>query len=208
MKTGNSITTRRIAKLAICAALTMLGPTCVLTSAAASSPPRVDAAQPWRTLITQIQDGDLAAARQTLSTIEAMGRSERSWRERLVAGIQRREQLAQILTERATEAVAERQVGKALRQIDLAQWLDQGTTASAGYKTVLKAQQQRNDALHRAESCAQQQAIGCLREALAQVRAIDRDNARALQLELAADDWMLEVPQTNTGRLAHGQPVR
>jgi len=114
--------------------------------------------------------------------------------------MQRREQLAQMLTERASEAVAQRQVSKAIRQIELAQWLDQSTTASSGYKAVHKAQQQRDEALHRAESCAQQQEIGCLREALAQVRAIDRDNARALELELAADDWALEVPQMNTRR--------
>lgn len=208
MKTCNPLATRCIPQLLVCSALAMLGPACVLTPAAASSTQTVDTAQPWRTLITQIQDGDLGAARQALSSIEATGRSERGWRERLVAAMQRREQLAQMLAERASEAVAQRQVSKAIRQIELAQWLDQAATASAGHKAVHKAQQQRDEALHRAESCAQQQAIGCLREALAQVRAIDRDNARALELELAADDWALEVPQMNTRRQSHGQPVR
>lgn len=188
---------RCLTRCFFCAVLVSIAPGCLSAAVATASLAAVDAAQPWRTVIAHVQDGDLSAARDALSRFGTSSRKERQWRELLESGIEQREQLSRSLATRATQAVAQRQISQAMRQIDLAQRLDRGTLASPAYAAVLEAQQRRDAALHAVEKCAMERAVGCLREALAKVRTIDRDSPRALQLELAAHDWFQDLPQNN-----------
>lgn len=179
---------------------------CVVAAIALATVPAAqaaDASDPWHAVITRMEGGDLASARQALAKIDSTGRSGRRWIERLEAAILQREELARGLVERAAVAVEQGRTGAAVRHMDLARMLDRRIADSAPFAAPDRVRQQRDSALAEAGRCTGERAAACLNAVLTRLRNIAPGDATVVLLELRAADDLSERQQPAPASAGH-----
>lgn len=159
--------------------------------------------EPWHAVITQMDSGDLAAAREALAKIDSAGRSGRRWRAQLEAAIRQREELARSLVGRAAAAVEQGRTGAAIRHMDLALMLDRRIADFAPFAGPDRVRRQRDKALAEAGRCTGEHAAACLSAVLTRLRAIAPGDGAVLLLELGAGDNVPERQRPAPARAEH-----